>query len=53
MSGSKKGSSVEGLVVDAQDKPLYDIKILATQQKPLKGYEKFEVKTEIRRHVYN
>ena len=45
-SAEKKGSSVEGLVVDAQDKPLDGIKILATQQKPLKGYEKFEVKTK-------
>jgi hypothetical protein len=45
-SAEKKGSGVEGLVVDAQDKPLDGIKMLATQQKPIKGYEKFEVKTK-------
>jgi hypothetical protein len=45
-SAGKKASSVEGQVVDAQGKPLGGIEILATQQEPLKGYEKCEVKTK-------
>lgn len=42
----KKGTSVEGKVVDGQGKPLAGIRVVATQKEPLKGYEKFETKTK-------
>ncbi len=52
-SASKKGSGIEGKVVDVNNKPLAEIKITATWlnqglggRSPLKGYEKFEVKTK-------
>jgi hypothetical protein len=40
--GCGKKSSLEGKVVDGKGKPLAGIKLLAMQEQPLKGYEKFE-----------
>jgi len=45
-AAGKKGSGLEGKVVDGDGKPLSGIKVVATQKEPLKGYEKFEAKTE-------
>lgn len=45
-AAGKKGSAVEGKVVDAQGKPLANVKVIATQQQPLKGYERIETKTK-------
>lgn len=43
----KKGANIEGKVVDGNGKPLAGVKIVAKQQDPLKGYEKFETKTKV------
>lgn len=37
---------VEGKIVDVRDQPLGNVKIIATQVKPIKGYEQFETTTE-------
>ncbi|MDP2167921.1 MAG: DUF1566 domain-containing protein [Thermodesulfovibrionales bacterium] len=42
----KKGTNIEGKVVDKDGKPLSGVKVVAIQQEPLKGYEKFETKTK-------
>ncbi|MDO9288937.1 MAG: DUF1566 domain-containing protein [Thermodesulfovibrionales bacterium] len=42
----KKGTSIEGKVVDKNGKSLSGVKVVATQEEPLKGYEKFETKTK-------
>ena len=45
-AAGKKGSAAEGKVVDAQGKPLVNVKVIATQDQPLKGYERIETKTK-------
>ncbi len=40
-----KSSSVEGKLVDGNNKPLAGVKITATQVQPIKGYEQFEAVT--------
>lgn len=42
----KKGTNIEGKVVDKDGKPISGVKVVATQKEPLKGYEKFETKTK-------
>jgi len=43
---AKKGSSVQGTITDAGGKPVANVKLVATQQQPLKGYEQSEAKTK-------
>jgi hypothetical protein len=38
-------SMVEGKIVDVRDQPLGNVKIIATQVRPIKGYEQFETTT--------
>jgi hypothetical protein len=38
-------SIVEGKIVDVRDQPLGNVKIIATQVRPIKGYEQFETTT--------
>lgn len=45
-AGGKKGSVLEGKVVDKDGKPLAGVKVVATQKNQLKGPKKFEVKTK-------
>jgi|GEM_PF-701473 hypothetical protein len=45
-AGDKKVSVLEGKVVDRDGKPLTGVEVVATQKDAIKGYEKFEVKTE-------
>lgn len=40
-----KSSSVEGKLVDGNNKPVAGVKITATQVQPIKGYEQFEAVT--------
>lgn len=37
-----KSSGLEGKVVDGQNKPMAGLKIVASQEQPIKGYEQFE-----------
>ena len=39
-------SSIEGRVVDDKGKPIANLKIIAEQVKPIKGYERFEATTD-------
>jgi|GEM_PF-2775983 len=41
----KKGSGIEGKVVDGKGRPMNGVKLIAKQVQPLKGYEQFETKT--------
>jgi len=43
--GCSKKSGIEGRVVDGKGKPLPDVKIIAKQVQPIKGYEQFETTT--------
>ena len=43
--GCGKKSGIEGKVVDVKGKPLANIKIMANQVQPIKGYEHFEATT--------
>lgn len=43
--GCAKKSGIEGKVVDGTGQPIYDIKIIAVQVQPIKGYEQFETTT--------
>jgi hypothetical protein len=42
----KRSSAVEGKVINSQGKALSDVKVVATQQVPLKGFERIESKTK-------
>lgn len=42
----KKGTNIEGKVVDIYGNPLSGVKVVAIQEETLKGYEKFETKTK-------
>ncbi|MFH1935128.1 MAG: DUF1566 domain-containing protein [Pseudomonadota bacterium] len=46
VAGCGKKSGLEGKVVDGKGKPVANLKIIAKQVKPIKGYEQFEVTTD-------
>jgi hypothetical protein len=43
--GCAKSSGIEGKVVNAKGQPMADVKIIAKQVQPIKGYESFETTT--------
>lgn len=45
-SAMKKGSSAEGKIVDVNGNPIAGVKVMATQNDPIKGYEKIETKSK-------
>ncbi|EMS78406.1 carboxypeptidase-like regulatory domain-containing protein [Desulfotignum phosphitoxidans] len=46
IAGCGKNSGLEGKIVDNKGNPMANVKILAKQTLPVKGYEKFEVVTD-------
>lgn len=45
VAGCGKKSTLEGKVVDVKGKPMANVKIIAKQVQPIKGYEQFEATT--------
>jgi len=45
VTGCGKKSGLEGKVVDGKGKPMANVKIIAKQVQPIKGYEQFEATT--------
>ena len=45
-AGCGKQSGVEGTIVDAKDRPISGLTVIAKQVQPVKGYELFETKTD-------
>ena len=43
--GCGKSSGLEGKVVDGKGKPITNLKVIANQNTPIKGYEQFETTT--------
>ena len=44
--GCGQKSGLEGKVVDEKGEPIANVKIIAKQVKPIKGYEQFEATTD-------
>ncbi len=45
VAGCGKKSGLEGKVVDGKGQPISELKVIAKQVQPIKGYEQFEAKT--------
>ena len=45
-AGCEKHSILEGTIVDAKDRPISGLRVIADMVQPVKGYEHFETKTD-------